>query len=650
MTSSVPFRKRSPFIFYNDKYIEMICDPNYNGSDIKNLEFVKNDTVWTLLTHMAKEVPDLPLFGTRQYDKEAGKFTDYKFISYAETVELASQYASGLVELGLKKGDVCTEYFNNRTEWVINDLALFRQGATASPFRNDLNSDYFKQIITVVEPSLAVVSADNLDNLFDICDHLVKNDVPLTYKFIVVMPQPMGPLYGTESISKDQYERAKTFGLRLIKWEEVMALGKEHPHTEEEADPSALHSILFTSGTTSDKPKGVPIAQRGMLAFQSRQAHHKQYTLYSYVHMSHVSDRALITHTISTQSCIGFASGTTATMLDDLESLRPTFLAATPIFIKTIQSKALDLIRTGIPEDTVKAIFRKKFGGRCHRCANFGAPCPEELCRWVIEFLDMEFSSTYGLTESAASVTMTPYSKTPVPFGCIGQPGPLATVRLIDVPELGCSIKSDPPCGELLIRNAGNMTGYLKNPEKTKAAIDDEGFLHTNDIVQLNDDGTLTIIDRRDNMMKLASAAYIPPEQIESFLGSSHLVAQSWVHARNQDDFVVGVVVPNLGVLANDPRLPAGLKAQALAAAKDPESADAAALCVNEKVNSIFMDEFADIAKKNHFPKYWLAKGVLIEPIRWTEENGILTFTNKLKRRALVAKYGERLDELIAKF
>lgn len=645
---SVPYRKISPFITYTPKYIDMISDPNYFKVDLDAVEFAKFDTVWTLLTHRAKEIPNDPLFGTRQYDKEAGKFTDYKFISYSETVKIVEQYASGLVELGLKKGDVCTEIFGNRVEWVIHDLALFRHNATASPLRHGLNNEYYKRIITLTEPTLAIVSADNVDTILDICDLLIKDSNPPNYKFIVVMPQPMGPLYGTESVKPAQFERAKSLGFRLIKWEDVMELGKAHPHPQDIPDPLAVHSIPFTSGTTSDQLKGVLVTQRGMTAFQARFTHYQHYTFYSYVHMSHMSDRSMIAHTISTKSCIGFASGSKETFLDDVEALHPTLLPLVPAFLKTIQSKVFDLIRSGVSEETAKAIFRKKFGGKLIRCVNFGAPCPEDLCKWAIDFLDVEFTSFYALTEAGACVSSIPFSRNPIPFGCIGQPSPLALLRIIDAPEAGCSIHDDPPRGELLIRSPGNMLGYLKNPEKTKAALDDEAFLHTSDLVQLNDDGTLTIIDRRDNMLKLADAAYVPPEKIESFLGTSHLVTQSWVHSRHQDAFVVTVVVPNLAVLANDPRVPADLKELAIAAAKNPEGPEAEKLCGNEKIVKIFVDEFAEIGKKNHFPDHWAIKGVLLEPVRWTEAGGLITVTNKLKRRALITKYTEKIDDLVA--
>ena len=645
--STTPFRKISPFITYTPKYVEIIADPNSSGTDLTTFDDCKLGTIWSYARRNAKIEPDRPFLGTRQYDKEKGVYTDYKFISYSEGAELAAQFASGLVELGLKKGDVCTECFGNRAEWLIAELGLFRQGATASPLRHGLNNAYYNHIVIATKPRFGIIAAEKVDDFVDMLTHFNKDGTPITYKAIVVLPYQTGPLYGNEYVTKEQYDAMEALGVRLIKWEEVFEIGKAHPHDEEEDDPLAIHSIIFTSGTTSNRSKGVRLTQRAFVLCNCRNTQYNHFTLYSYVHMSHVGERSLMATAIGTYASIGFPSATLATMFDDIEILKPTLLCTAPIVLKTFQNKAIELIRSGVPEETAKAIFRKKFGG-CENCVCSGAPCTQDLAKWVIDFLGMKFSTAYGLTEAAATVFVVPYTRTAPPFGLIGHSCPLVTARIIDVPELGYSIKNDPPCGELLIRSPSNMVDYLDDPERTAAAIDEEKFLHTNDIVKLNDDGSLTVIDRRDNMLKVASSAYIPTENIESVLNTSPLVFQAWVYVKPTENFIVAVIVPSLFVLATDPRLPAELKPQALAAVKDPSSEGAAALCANEAVNKIFMEDIRMLAKKNNFPKYWDIEGIVIDPVPWTEAAGLLTYTNKVKRKALTEKYHERLDAFMA--
>ena len=647
MSSTTPFRKISPFIFETPNYIEIISDPNFSGANIKSFDAVKNDTVWTLAERNARENPEYPFLGTRQYDKEKGVFTDYKFITYAEAIELATYVGSAFAELGIKKGDACTESFMNRAEWIITDLALFRQGAISSPLRGGLNNAYYKGNIIATKPTFAVIAADKVNDFISLCTVFEKNKIENTYKVVIVLPQLNGPLQGTESLTKEQADAISSHNIRVMKWEELIEFGKAHPHDAEEQDPRAAHSIIFTSGTTSNQPKGAVLTHRGFVGTYCRHTQYERPVFYSYINFSHISERSISAICIGTRGCMGFLSGTFATMLDDMEVLRPTLFCAAPVVLKTLQAKSLGLIRTGLKEETVKAIFRKKFGGRCEYCAFFGAPCADELAKWVTEFLGLKFASTYGLTETGGPIMVTPYLHKPLPFGCIGLPDPLVTARLIDAPELGYSIHDDPPRGEILIRHAGNMIGYLNDPEKTAAAIDEEGFLHSNDIGRLNDDGTLTIIDRRDNMFKTAVAAYVPPEQIETVVNTSPLITQTWVYGRRTDTFIVAIVVPNLPALAVHPKLPAELKEVAEVAAKDPTSKAAAIICANADVNKMIMADIARLGKEYNFPFFWKIEGILLEPIQWTEENGLITFTNKLRRKALTEKYQDTLAEFI---
>ena len=644
---STPFCKISPFITYTPKYIEVIPDPNYSGVDIKTFDDVKNDTVWTIAERNMKEEPEAPFLGTRQYDPEKKAFTDYKFLTYGDVHELATNIGSAFAELGIKKGDACTECLVNRPEWIITDLALFRQGAVSSPLRGGLNKSYYMANIAATQPTFGVIAADKVDDFIDLFDSFIKEKIPITYRAVIVLPQLNGPLQGTESLTKEQIDAAAALGVRLMKWEELIEFGKAHPHEAEKPDPCSAHSIIFTSGTTSNKPKGAVLSHRGFVGTSCRHTQYHHPVFYSYINFAHISERSLATNAICTKGCIGFPSGTFATLLDDIEALRPTLFCSAPVVLKTLQTKALGLIRSGIPEETVKAIFRKKFGDRCEYCVFFGASCTDELANWVTKFLGLKFSCTYGLTETGGPIMVTPYSYTPSHFGCIGQPDVLVTVRIVDAPELGYSIKDEPPRGEILIRHAGNMIGYLNDPEKTAATVDEEGFLHSNDIVRLNDDGTLTIIDRRDNMFKTAGATYVPPEQIESAVNTSPLITQTWVYGRAADNFIVAAVVPNLAVVAVHPKLPAELKELAAAAAKDPKSEAAYKICANADVNKMVLDDIARLEKENNFPNFWDIEGIILDPIQWTEENGLITFTNKLKRRALTEKFHERLDELM---
>ena len=326
--------------------------------------------------------------------------------------------------------------------------------------------------------------------------------------------------------------------------------------------------------------------------------------------------------------------------------LKPTQFGGVPLLLKAIYLKAMAAIRATGNKDMVNAIFRKKFGGgSCKFCMTYGAPVTMDIIEWMTKDLGIVFTNNYGSTEVAGSLIMTPLSKELPAVGCIGFPNMLTTCRLVDIPELDYSVKDQPPRGELILKFPGEPLGYLNKPEKTKELIDEDGWLHTNDVAQINPDGSITLIDRKDNMLRTVNATYVPTEKIESLICLSPIISRIWVYCEVTDNFLVSTIVPDFSVLAL--RLTGELKEQCLEIAKNPNAEVAAAFCANPEITKIFLDEIHTYAEKNHFPYYWNFKGVLLDSTQWGEANGLMTYTSKLKRKALLAKYKPQLDVLL---
>lgn len=632
-----------------DDYVEIRPPAEKYNIPQEVLDQVYTETMWTLFESAAKERSSTNFLGVREYDKEKKVFADhYTFIKYDEGLKLTEKAAYGFNALGIRPGDIVNECCRNRPEWVIAEYGAVRQAAAVVPLRVETGNDYYEPIVLDNHPKCAFIDPEKVETFIALFGLIKEHGHPLSYTSIIVLPYAQGPRYGDESLTAEQIERSKAFGVRMIKWEDFLELGEPCPAAEQK--PSNLHSIVYTSGTTANQPKGVLLTHQAYVCEKCRQYHFIKYedmVYYSYIPMAHISERATVAVAAGYGRTIGFASGALDTMLEDFEILKPSQFGSVPLILKALYLKAQAAIRATGNKEMVNALFKKKLGGSsCRFCMTFGAPVSMDIVEWMAKDLGIIFTNKYGSTEVAGSTIMTPLSYDLPPVGNIGFPNMLVTARLVDIPELGYSVKSNPPCGELILKYPGLPLGYLNNPEKTKQLIDENGWMHTNDVAQVNPDGSISLVDRKDNMIKLANAKYVPTEKIESLVGLSPIISRLWVHCESTDTFLVAVVVPDFNVLAL--KLEGQLKELCLAIAKDPTVEGAAAFCANPAIKKAFLGELQAQCVKNNLPAFWPFKGVILEPCPWTEANGLMTFTSKLKRKALLEKYRPQLDELYA--
>lgn len=114
--------------------------------------------------------------------------------------------------------------------------------------------------------------------------------------------------------------------------------------------------------------------------------------------------------------------------------------------------------------------------------------------------------------------------------GHVGGPGPCVKIKLRDVPEANYLHTNKPAQGEICIKSGAMMDGYFKNPEKTKEAFTDDGWLLTGDIANIYENGQIQIIDRAKSIFKLSQGEYISPEKVENILVQGEYLAQAYIH------------------------------------------------------------------------------------------------------------------------
>lgn len=296
----------------------------------------------------------------------------------------------------------------------------------------------------------------------------------------------------------------------------------------------------------------------------------------SYLPLAHVFERIIIVLCFYKAVKIGVYSGDVQKLKYDLEDLKPTAFASVPRlynrfydviqeqikkltgFKRTLIEKAiaakLYYLRTGAHykhafyDSLVFNKMKQAFGGNVHVMITGSAPISSD----VIDFLKICCSCPilegYGQTESTGGSFLTAMNDPS--SGHVGGPLSNTEFKLVDVSELGYTSKDkDPsgaplPRGEVCIRGPSIFQGYYKDEEKTKEAIDADGWLHTGDIGQLNQNGSVKLIDRKKNIFKLAQGEYVAAEKIETVYAQCPVVEEIFIYGDSLQAYLVAVVYP----------------------------------------------------------------------------------------------------------
>jgi len=258
----------------------------------------------------------------------------------------------------------------------------------------------------------------------------------------------------------------------------------------------------------------------------------------------------------------------------------------------------------------------------------------------------------YGMTETAAAITIAKPGDPKV--GHVGPPLSCAEICLEDVDEMNYKHTDKYPRGEVLVRGPLVFKGYFKNEEATKATIDADGWLHTGDVGRFNPNGTLSIIDRKKNMLKLSQGEYIALEKVEAAY-KTNFCAQVWVYGNSYHSFLVAIVVPAPGEVV--PWLtakgwwPTGMAVSTSDAflAEFKKQCDAHAAEIKAEIMDV---HFATAAKDKKLSGLEKVKAVGLENeldgtfAGFNMANDCTTPTMKLKRNVLAARYVQQLQAM----
>uniref|UniRef100_A0AAX7U1M3 Arachidonate--CoA ligase n=1 Tax=Astatotilapia calliptera TaxID=8154 RepID=A0AAX7U1M3_ASTCA len=533
--------------------------------------------------------------------KVSGNITEF-------VTDRAEHLGSGLIHRGLKPNSntFVGIFAQNRPEWVIGELACYTYSMVVVPLYDTLGPEALVFIIDRAE--LSTVLCDNQKKAETLLQNREKGQTPVL-KTIIIM----------DSFNSELVERGAKCGVNIASLEEM-----EPPKPE---DLSIVSMIPNTQDVTI-----------------------------SFLPLAHMFERVVQTVMFGAGAKVGFFQGDIRLLPDDMKTLQPTLFPVVPRLLNRIYDKSgattpfkkwlLNFaverkyaeVKDGIiRKNSVwdKLIFNKvqeSLGGRVRVMVTGAAPISPSVLKFLRAALGCQIFEGYGQTECTASCTITmPCDAT---AGHVGVPLPCNFVKLVDVEDMNYFASNGE--GEVCIKGNNVFKGYLKDPERTAEALDEEGWLHTGDVGKWLPNGVLKIIDRKKNIFKLAQGEYIAPEKIENVYVRSAPVAQVFVHGDSLQSCLVAVVVP-------DPEVLPGF-AKNLGFHGSIEE-----LCKIPEVKRAIISDLTKLGKEAGLKSFEQVKDVHLHPEQFTIENGLLTPTLKAKRAELKNLFQFQIDQLYAK-
>ena len=554
---------------------------------------------------------------------------DWRPLSWEEAAGLVESYANGLLSLGVRKGDAFSILATSRVEWALFDFALGSIGAIGAA--------------------------------------IYANSSPKDAGYILEHSESVGVL------CEDETQRAKVESVRggitrlrhvltLADLEDLAARGRahaaEHPNALREAaaqvEEDDLFTYIYTSGTTGP-PKGCMISHRNYYAMvavvdQLPSFTGPEDTMLLYLPLAHNFGRLM--HLSG--AYVGYAI---AFLPDPLQAaaalpqVKPTVFPSVPRVYEKVHTavlarfdaetgakrKLIDwalrvgrqvsvLRRAGKPvprglalqhrlaDRLVYAKVKERLGGRLRLAISGGAPLSPEIAEFF-HAIDILLVEGYGLTECTTAASTNTHEA--YRFGTVGRALPGTEVKLAED-------------GELLIRSETVFQGYYKEPEATAEVLGDDGWLRSGDIADIDDDGFITITDRKKDIIVTAGGKNVAPQNLENDLKASKFVSQA---------MVVGDRQPYIAALITlDPdSLPAWAEERGL-------PTDMAALPGTEEVRELVQGIVDGVNADRS--RYEQIKRFAILQRDFTMDDDELTPTLKLKRRVVAEHFDRELDAL----
>lgn len=565
--------------------------------------------------------------------KEEG---EWKPVTFAEHKETCKKISKALMALGVQKGEKVDILSQTRLEWIQVDTATVSIGAVNVGIYASLLSEDCAYILNHSDAVVLIVECqEQLDKIIPI-----RSNLPELKHIIIIDGEPKG----TEGV---------------LAWQEFISKGESISDEDflartAQQNPQDVAAIVYTSGTTG-APKGAMLTHENMI-FTSWAAKESLYfephfeTLL-FLPLAHVFARIIIYFCMRAGLTINVGESIEKTP-DNLKEIRPHFFGSAPRLYEKAYTKILANAQDsgGLKFKIFKwalgvgyAVSKRQqqkmpvtgFLAFKHKLANklvfgkiqaalggnvvFAVSGAAPLNRDIAEFFHacgVLILEGIGMTENTAFTNVNQFDN--YKFGTVGLPGP----------EIEQKIAED---GEILFRGKNVMLGYYKNEEETAETIDQDKWLHTGDLGQIDEDGFLRITGRKKDLIITSGGKNISPSRVEKTIETSRYVAHVVTYG-DQRKHLTGVITldqEHVQGWAEQNGIPVGTWEE---------------LCKNEQVVKLINSEIEE--KNKSLSSFETLKKYIISPNEFSIESGELTPSFKVKRHVVTQNFKSQLDAL----
>jgi long-chain acyl-CoA synthetase len=548
-------------------------------------------------------------------------------VTSAEFLAEVTAVAKGLVAAGIEPGDRVGLFSKTRYEWTLLDYAIWFAGAVTVPIYETSSAEQVRWILEDSAAKAVVAEAnEHVSRIFE-----VRSELPALNHVWSFADGAISVLTSLGAdISEEDLEKRRTT-----------------------ATPDSLATLIYTSGTTG-RPKGCELTH-GNFMFELGVAVHELDRLFQsegrstllFLPLAHVFARIIQIGCVKSRTRLGH-SPDIKHLLDDLGAFKPTFILAVPrvfekvfntasqkatadgkgkIFDKATEvaiaySQGVERGKVSLPVKLQHALFTKlvygkllaALGGNCSYAVSGGAPLGERLGHFY-RGIGLTVLEGYGLTETSGALTVN--LPDAIKVGTVGRPIPGTSVRVADD-------------GELLFKGGQVLAGYWGNEEATAEALETDGWFHTGDVGEVDDEGFVRITGRKKEILVTAGGKNVAPAVLEDRLRAHALVDQCMVVGDGQP-YIAALVTLDVE----------SLPVWAEARGKSPKLAD----LVDDPDVVAEIQSAVDEANKAVSQAEAIRKFRVLDS-SWTEEGGQLTPSLKLKRSVVMREFKDEIQAL----